>query len=59
MKESMKVSNTPCPWNFRDECDYRTVCKMFPTEYVKGDMAHSSLDDAIYQTKHLLQILTT
>jgi hypothetical protein len=59
IKESMKVTNTPCPWNFRDECDYRTLNKLLPIEFEKGDKAHSSLDDAIYQTKHLLKIFAS
>jgi hypothetical protein len=57
LKESMKVTNTPCPWNFRNECDYRTLTKLIPIEFEKGDNAHSSVDDAIYQTNHLLKIL--
>lgn len=57
IKESMKYTAIPCPWNFRDECDYRTIVKVVPIPFEKGENAHSALDDAIYQTNHLLKIL--
>jgi hypothetical protein len=57
LREAMKASGVPCPWNFRDETDYRTLCKVSPIEFEKSDNLHSALHDAIYQTKHLLKIL--
>lgn len=57
IKEAMKATGIPCPWNFRDETDYRTICKMVAVPFEKGDNAHSALHDAIYQTEHLLKIL--
>jgi exodeoxyribonuclease VIII len=59
LKESMKVTNTPCPWHYRDECDYRTFSKVFIVDFEWGDKAHSSLDDAINQTNHLLKMMKT
>lgn len=57
IKESMKVTGIPCPWNFRDEVDYRTICKLIDIPFTKNDHLHSALDDAVSQTEHLLQIL--
>lgn len=57
LKENMYATGVPCPWNFRDETDYRTICKLLPMEYTKSANLHSSLHDAIFQTEHLLKIL--
>lgn len=57
IKEAMKYVAVPCPWNFRDENDYRTLCKVVPIPFIKNDNLHSALDDAVSQTEHLLQIL--
>lgn len=57
IKEAMKYVAVPCPWNFRDECDYRTLGKIIHVERDEAVNLHSSLADAIYQTNHLLKIL--
>jgi hypothetical protein len=57
IKEAMKATGVPCPWNFRDECDYRTLGKLIQVERDEATNLHSSVDDAIYQTNHLLKIL--
>lgn len=57
LKEAMKATGVPCPWNFRDECDYRTIGKVIQVERDEAKDLHSSLADAIYQTNHLLKIL--
>lgn len=48
------------PWYWTNERCFRTVRNMFPqVEYnpgEKGDDAHTALDDAIFQAKHLFKI---
>lgn len=57
VKEAMKATGVSCPWTFRDECDYRTLCKLVTIPYTKPDDLHSALGDAKSQTTHLMKIL--
>lgn len=55
------VTGQERPWNFRNECDYRTVRTLYPN--VESDVGtgthHNALDDALWQTEHLLKIRRT
>lgn len=48
------------PWKFWNERCFRTINAMYPSvEYnveEKGDAAHTALDDAIFQARHLFKI---
>lgn len=60
MRTAYKLTDTPCPWHFTNERDFRTVRAMYPSvEYnpaEKGDDAHSAVHDAIFQARHLHKI---
>lgn len=55
-----KRSGIATPWRFFNERCFRTVRNMYPqVEYKpedKGDAAHDSLADAIFQAEHLIRI---
>ena len=46
------------PWNFRNNCCYRTIRKLYPDVVAKdtGGVKHNALEDARYQALHLIEI---
>jgi hypothetical protein len=58
MKSAFRASGVECPWTHKEDRCYRTVREMFPkveTEF-KG-IKHHALHDAIYQARHLLNMM--
>lgn len=52
VKESMKRRGMPMPWEFRNERDTRTMCKMYPSIVIPeqpGLLKHYAMDDARYE----------
>lgn len=49
--------NVACPWKFYDERCFRTFKAMFKSDFKLEGTAHNALDDAIYQTKYMLDVL--
>lgn len=46
-----------CPWKFYDERCFRTFKSMFKSDIKREGVYHNALDDAIYQTKYMLDVL--
>jgi len=47
-----------CPWKFWDERCFRTFKALFKSDMKLEGVQHNALDDAIYQTKYILDVLS-
>lgn len=53
IKWGLNHLNIEIPWSYKDDADYRTMCRLFKNKvaYIKPTMAHSALADAIAQAE--------
>jgi hypothetical protein len=61
LAHTYRALNLECPWNFRENMDFRTLKKLFPTtiDQVRDpllDMEHTALGDARFEARHLNQM---
>lgn len=58
LRSAYQLHDMDCPFPFwKDRC-YRTVCSLYPdNKRIQLGTYHNALDDAISQTKHLLELL--
>lgn len=57
LRNAYSRTNIPCPWKFWDDRCYRTMKNLAPGVLTARDGTHhNALDDAIYQSRHLMDI---
>jgi exodeoxyribonuclease VIII len=57
LREAFKRVNVFCPWKFWHDRCYRTMKSVHPIPAdPREGTHHNALDDALYQTKHLIKI---
>lgn len=52
-----RAANVPVPWNYREECCYRTLRNVLSSEKPAAKLQHDALSDARAQMEHLMQML--
>ena len=57
MENAFESVDIPCPWKFWDERCFRTFKALFKSDLKLEGTVHNALDDAIYQTKYMLDVL--
>lgn len=57
VENAYNAIDEPCPWKFYDERCFRTFKAMFKSDLKLEGVTHNALDDAIYQTKYMLDVL--
>lgn len=60
VRNAYKAIGEDCPWDFRADRCYRTIKALFPDPALRPadeDVAHDALSDAVWQAKHLQNIM--
>jgi len=59
LENAFKAVGADAPWRFWNHMCFRTVKSMFPhvATPVRSGTHHNALDDAVFQTEHLLNII--
>ena len=57
MEANYQAAGKKAPWKYTDERCFRTFKAMFKADTVRQGVYHNSLDDAIFQTQYIIDVL--